>query len=133
MDLRFEVDAVYKGTAFRDQLVSSSDNSASCGFSPEAGTTWIVFAMEGFEGVGDKTVTRLNTNLCSGNLPSGSAPRVLGQPRDPVDGPSDREEKTVVADQRLSQGLAYAGIGALFLGSLAVLGLIWLWRPGRRR
>ncbi len=133
VELRFDVDAVYKGQAFSDQVVASSDNSASCGFTPEVGTTWIVFALEGLEGSGDRTVTRLSSSSCSGNLATSTPPRLLGPPRSPIDGPSDAQEKTVIADQRVSRGFAYAGIGLLVVGAVSAIGLVWLWRPGRRR
>ncbi len=132
MDLRFEVDAVYKGTVYRDQVVASPKDSAGCGLNPESGTTWIIFAVEGVEGAGDDAVSRLVTTLCSGNLPTASAPAVLGEPRGPLDGASDRDEKSTQVDRRLTRGLAIGGIGLLFVGALSVMALAVLWRPGRR-
>ena len=111
IDLRFEVDAVYKGTVYHDQVVGAPKDSAGCGLNPEVGTTWIVFAVDGVEGDGDDAVSRLVTTLCSGNLPTRSAPAVLGQSRAPgVDGASDREEKSTQVDRRLTRGLAIGGL-----------------------
>ncbi len=81
ISLRFEVDGVYKGRAYRDQVLDTNADSAACGFTPDVGTTWIVFAVEGWEGSGDRTVTRLGSSSCSGNLATSTAPRLLGQPR----------------------------------------------------
>ena len=77
IDIRFEVDGVYKGTVYREQVVASSRDSAACGLDPEIGSTWVIFAIEGIEGEGDRAVNRLITTLCSGNLPTGIAPPVL--------------------------------------------------------
>ena len=133
VDLRFEVDAVYKGTVYREQVVASPRDSAACGLDPQPGTTWIIFAVEGVEGSGNDAVSRLVTTLCSGDLPTASAPAVLGEPRGPLGGASDREEKSTQADRRITRGLAIGGIGLLFVGALVVMGLAVLWRPGRQR
>ena len=133
IDLRFEVDAVYKGTVYREQVVASPRDSAACGLDPRPGTTWIIFAVEGVEGSGDDAVSRLVTTLCSGDLPTANAPAVLGEPRGPLGGASDRQEKSIQADRRITRGLAIGGIGLLFVGALVVMGLAVLWRPGRPR
>ena len=91
VDLRFEVDAVYKGTVYREQVVASPRDNAACGLDPQPGTTWIIFAVEGVEGSGNDAVSRLVTTLCSGDLPTASAPAALGEPRGPLGGASDRE------------------------------------------
>jgi len=101
VDIRFTVDRVYKGTVYREQVQ------------------------------GDRAVNRLITTLCSGNLPTGVAPPLLRAPRPPLDGASDREERSTNTDRILTRGLAIAGIGALFVGALAVIGLGVLWRPRR--
>jgi hypothetical protein len=131
IDIRFTVDRVYKGIVYRDQVVASSRDSAACGLDPEIGSTWVIFATEGIEGDGDQAVSRLITTLCSGNLPTGIAPPALRNPRPPLDGASDREERSTNTDRILTRGLAVAGIGALFVGALAVISLGVLWRPGR--
>ncbi len=130
-DLRFEVDAVYKGTVYREQVVASAREVPSCGLDPAVGSTWVVFAVQGIEGSGRSAVSRLVTTLCSGNLPGSRTPVQLGAGRSPLAGASDREERSVTADRYLSRGIAVAGIGALALGALAVLALAVLWRPGR--
>jgi hypothetical protein len=130
-DIRFAVDRVYKGTVYREQIVASSRNSDACGLDPEIGSTWVIFAIQGIEGDGDRAVNRLITTLCSGNLPTGVAPPVLRTPRPPLSGASDREERSTNTDRILTRGFAIAGIGALCIGSLAVIGLGVLWRPGR--
>jgi hypothetical protein len=93
----------------------------------------VIFAIEGIEGEGDRAVNRLVTTLCSGNLPTGIAPAVLGRPTPPLNGASDSEERSTNTDRIVTRGLAYAGIGALCVGALAVIGLGVLWRPGRSR
>jgi hypothetical protein len=132
IDIRFAVDAVYKGLVYRDQVVASPLHEAACGISPDLNTTWIIFANDSIEGEGDEAVARLVTTLCSGNLPTGSAPSVLGLPREPLPGSSDREERATGTDRWLTRGLAIAGIAALFVTAVAVTGLAVLWRPGRR-
>jgi hypothetical protein len=130
-DIRFGVDAVYKGTVFREQVVASAQDSAGCGLDPAVGSTWVIFAQTGVEGSGNDAVTRLITGLCHGNIPSGSAPAILGQPREPLDGASDREERSINADKAVTRGLAIGGIAVLFVGAIAAIGLGVLWRPGR--
>jgi hypothetical protein len=130
-DIRFAVDLVYKGTVYNEQIVASDHDSEACGLDPDLGSTWVIFAVEGIEGEGDRAVNRLITTLCSGNLPSGIAPVVLGRPTPPLNGASDREEKSANADRIVTRGLAYAGIVVLSIGALAVIGLGVLWRPGR--
>jgi hypothetical protein len=132
IDIRFLVDQVYKGAVYREQVVASSLDSDACGLDPQIGTTWVIFAIEGIEGEGDRAVNRLITTLCSGNLPTGIAPPVLlRNPRAPLYGASDREERSTNTDRILTHGLAIAGIGALCIGALAVIGLGVIWRPGR--
>jgi hypothetical protein len=130
-DIRFQVDAVYKGTVFREQVVASPRDSEACGLDPRAGSTWVIFATDGIEGSGDDAVQRLITNLCSGNVPSGNVPSILGRGRPPLDGASDREEQSISTDQALSRGLAIGGIALLSIVALAGIGLAVLWRPGR--
>ena len=130
-DIRFAVDRVYKGTVYSEQVVASDQDADACGLDPELGSTWVIFAVEGIEGEGDRAVNRLITTLCSGNLPSGIAPIVLGRPTRPLGGASDREERSTNTDRVVTRGLAYAGIGALCIGGIAVIGLGVLWRPGR--
>ena len=132
VDIRFTVDQVYKGTVYRQQVVASSLESDACGLDPEIGSTWVIFAIDGIEGEGDRAVSRLITTLCSGNLPTGvAAPVLLRNPRPPLDGASDREERSTNTDRILTNGLAVAGIGALAVVALAVIGLVVIWRPGR--
>jgi hypothetical protein len=132
-DIRFAVAWVYKGTVYREQVVASSRDSDACGLEPEVGSTWIIFAIQGIEGEGHRAVNRLITTLCSGNLPSGVAPPMLRNPRPPLEGASDREERSTNTDQIVTRGLAYAGIGVLSVGAVLLIGLGLLWRPGRSR
>jgi len=126
-DLRFSVDAVFKGTVYGDQVVSSARNSGSCGLDPEIGTDWVIFAVESVEGTGNDTVNRLVTSACSGNLPTANAPAVLGRPTAPLQGASDRAERSTQTDRLVSRGLLIAGlglVGLVFVGG-AGLGLMW--------
>ena len=130
-DLRFRVDAVYKGTAYTEQVVATPRDAKGCGLAPAQGSTWVVFALEGIEGTGDDAVSRLVTTLCSGNLPDGAAPALLGQPRPPREGRSDREEQATNVDRTLTSWLGGVGIAALAVLWLGGAGLAYLWRPGR--
>jgi hypothetical protein len=132
-DIRFEVDAVYKGAVYAEQIVSTPRQSTECGLTPELGTTWVIFALQGVEGSGDAAVARLITDTCRGNLPTTNVPRALGTPREPLPGASDREERAEGADRTISRGLAIGGIVVLAVGAVAVAGLAVLWRPGRTR
>jgi hypothetical protein len=130
-DIRFQVGAVYKGTVYFDQVIASPRDSASCGLDPEVGSTWVIFAQIGIVGTRNDAVSRLITGLCHGNIPSGTAPTILGPPRLPLYGASDQEERSIKADKTLTRGLAIGGIAVLFFGALAAIGLGVLWRPGR--
>jgi hypothetical protein len=130
-DIRFLVDGVYKGAVFREQVVASARDSANCGLDPDVGSTWVIFAKIGIVGTGNDAVSRLTTGLCHGNIPSGTAPAILGPPRLPMYGVSDEEERSIKADKTLTRWLAIGGIAVLFFGALAAIGLGVLWRPGR--
>lgn len=127
-DIRFEVTRVYKGTAYRSQLVASDRDGAGCGLSPQVGSTWVIFAVLGVEGEGDDTLTRLRSGLCSGNIPGASAPPVLGPGRAPLAGASDREESALRTDAAIDRWLGVAGIGVMGLVGLAGTGLALAWR-----
>jgi hypothetical protein len=130
-DIRFAVDWVYKGAVYREQIVASRHDADGCGLDPQVGSTWVIFAIEGIEGEGDRAVNRLVTSLCSGNLPTGVGPPLLGNPRPPLAGASDREERSTNTDRIVSRGLAVVGIGGLCVVALAVIGVAVLWRAGR--
>ena len=78
-------------------------------------------------------VQRLITTLCSGNIPSGTAPAILGEARPPIDGASDREERSINTDRALTRGLVIGGAALLFAGALLAIGLLVVWRPGQPR
>jgi hypothetical protein len=130
-DLRFRVDAVYKGTAYAEQVVATTRVEPSCGLAAEVDSTWVVFALEGIEGTGDEAVSRLITSTCSGNLASAGAPALLGRSRPPLPGQSDREERSTNVDRSLTSGLKAAGVVGLLLVVLGGAGLAWVWRPRR--
>jgi hypothetical protein len=130
-DIRFEVDSVYKGAVFSEQVVASPKDAGACGLDPQVGSTWVIFATEGIEGTGNDAVQRLVTTLCAGNVPSGIAPSILGRGRPPLSGASDREEQSLNADKALTRGLAIGGIVLFSVVALGALGLAALWRPGR--
>ena len=131
-DVRFRVDVVYKGTAFREQVVATPPDAAACGLGPEVGSTWVIFARQGVEGSGDDAVARLITTTCSGNLASGTAPALLGRGRPPLEGSSDREERAHRTDRTLTRWLGTAAIATTGLLVLGAGGLALLWRSGRR-
>ena len=132
-DIRFAVDAVYKGEVHKEQVVASPKQATACGLDPKVGSTWVIFAVDGVEGSGNDAVQRLITTLCSGNVPSGTAPAGLGEALSPIDGASDREERSVNTDRALTRGLVVGGAALLFAGALVAIGLVVLWRPDRPR
>ncbi|HZA31801.1 MAG TPA: hypothetical protein VE462_09835 [Propionibacteriaceae bacterium] len=132
-DIRFQVDAVYKGAVHQEQVVASPREATACGLDPKIGSTWVIFAVDGIEGSGNETVQRLVTTLCSGNVPSGTAPAILGEPRPPLEGASDREEQSINTDRAVTRGLAIGGMVLLVAGALVAIGLVVLWRPNRPR
>jgi hypothetical protein len=133
IDIRFAVDAVYKGQVHQEQVVASPKQATACGLDPKVGSTWVIFAVDGIEGSGNNAVQRLTTTLCSGNVPSGTAPAILGEARPPIDGASDREERSINTDRALTRGLIIGGAALLFVGALGAIGLVILWRPDRPR
>jgi hypothetical protein len=130
-DIRFSVSRVFKGTVYASQLVASPLEAETCGLTPKVGSSWVIFASDSIEGSGDAAVRRLRTTVCSGNLPTGVAPTVLGRGFAPLPGESDREERAAATDDRLTRGLVIAGFGVLGLLGLVGAGLAYLWRPAR--
>lgn len=128
-DIRFEVSRVYKGTVYREQVVASPRND--CGFQPEPGSSWVIFAEDAVLGTGDTAVLRLITRLCSGNLPSSTAPVSLGSGRPPTVGVSDRDERAAATDLAFNRVLKVGGIVLVAVVVLVGAGLAVLWRPGR--
>lgn len=131
--LRFQVDAVYKGQVYTDQVVATADNGATCGLGATVGSTWVIFADQLLEGEGDDAVLRLVTDSCSGNIETGRVPTALGPSQAPVPGASDREEKSAATDRRLTRSVGAVGLGFLSLGLVGALVLGWAWRPGSAR
>lgn len=127
-DIRFSVDRVYKGYVYAEQVVASAPDSAACGLVPDPGSTWVIFATESVAGSGKRTVQRLLTTQCSGNLPGAAAPTVLGPGRGPRSGASDTEERALGADANVTRVLGIAGLGVAALVVLAVVGTGLLWR-----
>lgn len=131
VDLRFQVNGVYKGTVYADHVVASTTGGASCGSDPPVGSSWVVFSTEGLQGTGDRAVDRLVTSLCLGNLATDQAPALLGRAHSPLAGSSDRQERAVRADQLLTQGVRVGGLGLLGLAVVLGVGLALVWkRPG---
>lgn len=132
VDIRFEVDRVFKGTVYREQIVASASDSAACGLVPKLGSTWVIFAVDAVEGDGSNPLYRLRTTLCSGNQQTSTVPPGLGAGAEPRAGASDREERATNTDAALTRGLVIAGLGVLGLFALVGIGLAYLWRPSRR-
>jgi hypothetical protein len=132
-EMRFEVSRVYKGSAYREQVVASPLGSDGCGIHLDVNSDWVIFAQEQIEGSGKQTVFRLVSELCSGNVPGSAPPIILGTGRPPLDGASDREEKAVNADAVFTRVLLVGGIAIGVLTVAALVGLAILWRPGRTR
>jgi hypothetical protein len=130
-DLRFRVDGVYKGTAYSEQVVATPRDDRGCGLEPEDGSTWVVFALDGIEGSGNDAVDRLITTACSGSFSPGPAPALLGRPRPPLEGRSDREERSTNTDRALSRGLRVVGLAGLGLVVVVGVGLTLIWRARR--
>jgi hypothetical protein len=130
VQIRFQVDRVYKGTVYADQVVDTVTSSASCGFEAKVGSTWVIFARAEPLRLGRQTVTRLHTNLCSGNIPGSRVPRLLGRPRSPLAGASDQIERAWRTDRAVTRTILLAGGGVLVLG--AGLGT-WLWLAWRSK
>ncbi len=129
-DVRFRVDAVYKGAAFADQVVATPPDADGCGLEAEVGSSWVVFAVDGVEGSGDDAVSRLVTSRCRGSV-TGAPPPVLGPGQPPTAGRSDREEAATNTDRALTRFLTTAGLVGLGLVVVAGAGLALLWRPRR--
>ncbi len=132
VEMRFDVSLVYKGSVYRQQVVASLKDADGCGIDPEINSTWVIFAEETVQGSGDDAVFRLVTQLCSGNIPGGNAPIILGVGRPPIAGASDREENAASTDATFTRvlqvGVGVAGGLVLVVG----FGLAYLWNPGRR-
>ena len=128
-DLRFEVSRVYRGTVYAEQVVASPVDVTACGLRPEIGSSWVIFAVDSVEGDDDDTVYRLRTTTCSGNLPTSTAPAELGRGRNPLPGPSDREESSISTDAAITRVLVVGGVGVLGLAALAGVALLLIWRP----
>ena len=93
-DIRFQVDAVYKGAVHQEQVVASPKEATACGLDPKVGSTWVIFAVDGIEGAATRRYSA-STTLCSGNVPSGTAPAILGEAR-----PRSTAPPTGKVDQR---------------------------------
>jgi hypothetical protein len=127
--LRFDVNRVYKGEVYADQVIVTPSDSAGCGLTPDVGTSWVIFANGTIHGDGRTAKLRLTTTLCHGNLATAKPPTSLGRATAPLPGASDREERSETTDARLTRGLVIAGVGVLGLGALVGIGLAYLWRP----
>ena len=70
---------VWKGQLAKQVIINTSDNSAACGYSFEAGKSYLVFAHSSNDKI-------LATGLCSGNRPletAGEELKILGKGRKP--------------------------------------------------
>jgi hypothetical protein len=130
-DVRFQVSRVYKGTVYSDQVVATAQQSAGCGLNPDIGSAWVIFADFTIEGTGKRTVERLATTLCSGNLPRSGAPTSFGAGRGPLAGASDRAERATNTDGAVTTGVVVAGVTFLALGLLLAVVIALAWRPRR--
>ena len=60
---------MYKGAVFDEQVVASEHDEDACGLDPDVGSTWVIFAIEGVEGEGDRAVSRLITTFAAAICP----------------------------------------------------------------
>jgi hypothetical protein len=131
VEIRFEASRVYKGSVFSEQVVATPATASNCGVDLEVGSSWVVFAVQRFEGTGNDAVLRLATDACNGLIPGTSAPTLLGRGRPPLAGASDRAERAVATDATVTGALKVGGLVGLGLVVLVGTGLAVLWRPGR--
>lgn len=128
-DLRFQVELVFKGAVYAEQVVATPGPHAGCRLGPQVGSRWVIFAVEDVVGQGDQAVSRLVTTLCSGNLLGAADPGLLAG-REPLPGRSDRAETSLNADRAITRWLRVAAVGGLAALLLGGVGLWVLWRPG---
>ncbi|WP_345578879.1 hypothetical protein [Nonomuraea rosea] len=67
---RFRADNVYKGAPAAEFTLASDVDGASCGYTFESGTRYLVFATSGTSGLDVKVPgVSMSSTLCSGNIP----------------------------------------------------------------
>ncbi|HLM60861.1 MAG TPA: hypothetical protein VK308_08660 [Pyrinomonadaceae bacterium] len=77
--VKMRLKQVWKGQLAKQVIINTSDNSAACGYSFEAGKSYLVFAHSSNDKI-------LATGLCSGNRPletAGEELKILGKGRKP--------------------------------------------------
>lgn len=134
--LRFSVARVHKGTAYAEQVITAHAEPASCGFDPERGSSWLIFARMEPQGAGEDLVLRLATGSCSGNRPvdqGALTPGPWGPGRAPEVGASDEGERADRADETITRWFRGAGMGALALVGVATIALAVMWRARSER
>jgi hypothetical protein len=127
-ELTFKVARVYKGSAYREQLVVTPPSTAECGLDPAPGTEFIIFATQQTRVDGSRQTAALITSLCNGNLSTSAPPSLLGNGYAPFSGSSEQVDRATRMDESVTRALTVGGITTLVLLALAGIGLSWLWR-----
>lgn len=120
-----EVEEVFKGTAYREQIVVTPADDGACGMSPEAGSTWVFFARSGTD---PDLGPVLTTDLCAENEMVAAPPSALGTGTPPEEGASMDVERAERTDRALTRGLIIGGVTLASLAALIAAGLAFLWR-----
>lgn len=128
--ITLDVESVYKGLAYTEQLVQTPDPGSGCGLAPEPGVNVVIFATER-DHADDGHSYELLSTTCDGNVVTNTPPRELGHAYPPQPGSS----ADVGSAERMDASIvrAMVTIGLVLVGIVIVGGaaLIWLWRPGR--
>lgn len=128
VELVLEVDRVYKGSAYREQVVISPPTGGACGIDPEPGTRVVIFATQPSRTDGSLGPADLITDSCNANLTTVSVPAALGRGYDPFAGSSDEVDRALRVDQSLTTALTIAGVALVSVTTLGAGGLALVWR-----
>lgn len=125
VEVTFEVSRVYKGSAYRQQVVTTPAEG-ECGLNAAPGAQLVVFATQQIQG--ERGTAGLITSLCNGNLPTSSPPSLLGNGYAPLTGSSQDVDRAVRVDESLTKALTVGGIILAGVVAVGVIGVALLWR-----